>query len=84
MFICVNGLAPNYLCDQVNLISEVNNYNTRSANSLDVLVPAINRNILKKSFAYNGASIWNSLPDFIRRAEDVLHFKTMYRRFYFE
>ena len=84
MYKCVNGLAPNYLCDQVNLISEVNNYNTRSANSLDVLVPAINRNILKKSFAYNGASIWNSLPDFIRRAEDVLHFKTMYRRFYFE
>ena len=84
MFKCVNGLAPNYLCDQVNLMSDVNNYGTRSATSLDVLVPEVNRSIFKKSFAYNGACVWNSLPGFIRRADDVLHFKAMYKRFYFE
>ena len=84
MFKCVNGLAPNYLSDQVNLMSEVNNYNTRSSNSLDVLVPAVNREIFRKSFAFNGARIWNSLPDFIRRAGSVAQFKTFYKRFYFE
>ena len=33
MFKCVNGQAPNYLCDQINLLSDVNNYRTRSTNS---------------------------------------------------
>ena len=84
MFKCVNGIAPNYLNDQVNLVSDINNYNTRSSHSIDVLVPEVKRSIFKQSFAFNGACIWNSIPDFIRRADDILQFKTMYKRFYFE
>ena len=83
MYKCVNGLAPNYLCDQINLLSDINTYQTRSTNSLDVLMPAVNREIFKKSFAFNGALIWNSIPDFIRRSENVLQFKILYKRFYF-
>ena len=83
MFKCINGMAPNYLADQVTLISEVRTHNTRSSTTLEVLVPSVNRSVFKKSFAYNGATIWNSLPDFIRRADSLQCFKDSYKRFYF-
>ena len=84
MFKCVNGLAPNYLCDQFSLVSDVNLYNTRSTNTLDVIVPTVNNNVFKKSLAYNGARVWNALPDFVRRANNIPHFKNLYKNFYFE
>ena len=83
MYKCINGMAPDYLSDQVTLISEVNTYNTRSSSTLEVLVPTVNRSVFKKSFSYNGAIIWNSLPDFIRRADSLQSFKLLYKRFYF-
>ena len=83
MYKCIYGLAPHYLSDQVTRVSDVNIYNTRSTTTLNVLVPTVNRNVFKKSFAYNGAITWNAIPDFIRRAEDLPTFKVLYKRFYF-
>ena len=83
MFKCIHGIAPNYLSDQVTLLSEVSPYNTRRANSLDVIVPTVNKSIFKRSLSYNGAIIWNSIPDSIRNADDLQSFKLKYKRFYF-
>ena len=84
MFKCVHGLAPDYLCDQVTLVSEINLYATRSSRSLDVLVPTVNKSVFKKSFSYNGAVVWNSIPNVIRKSEDLPSFKMKYRQFYFK
>ena len=75
MYKAINGLAPHYICDQINLVSEVNTYATRSADTLDVMVPTVQRNVFKKSFEYNGAIVWNSIPDFMRRSNDLKCFK---------
>ena len=83
MYKCINQQAPTYLSDQVTLMSKINRYNTRSSNTLDVVVPAVSKAIFQKSFAFNGAIVWNSLPDFIRRADNINHFKILYKRFYF-
>ena len=81
----LNGLAPHYLCDQISLIADTyNRYSTRSTNTMDVVVPMVNRSVFKRSFIYNGALTWNALPDFIRRANSISHFKTLYKKFYFE
>ena len=83
MFKCMQGLAPNYLCDQINLISEINGYNTRSTSSYNVHVPFPRKEIYKRSFVYDGANIFNSLPDFLKRSTDVFEFKSRYKSFYF-
>ena len=83
MYKGINGLAPHYICDQITLLSQVNVYSTRSTDTLDVMVPTVKRNVFKKSFEYNGAVVWNSIPDFIRRSKDLISFKVQYRSHYF-
>ena len=75
MFKCIHGLAPDYLCDQVNLLSQIATRNTRSAHTLDVMVPEVKKEIFKKSFEYQGAVLWNSLPQYVRQSDDVGTFK---------
>ena len=84
MFKCINGLAPNYLCDQINLLSDVNIYETRSSSSRNVLVPFPRKEIFKRSFLYDGAKIFNSLPDVLKECSNVTDFKKRYKSFYFK
>ena len=67
MFKCVNGLAPNYLCDQINLLSDISGYNTRYAANYNLHVPFPSKEIFKRSFLYDGATIFNSLPDLLKQ-----------------
>ena len=83
MFKCIHGLAPDYLCDQVTLVSEIATRSTRSAHSLDVVIPKVNKEIFRKSFQYSGAVVSNNLPDNVRRADDLFTFKLQYRQCYF-
>ena len=83
MYKCINNLAPDYLCDEITRCSEVFNYLTRSANSLNVIVPRANKNCFKKSFSYNGAITWNGLANSKREAEDLITFKSKYKECYF-
>ena len=84
MYKAIHGLAPNYICDQVTLLSDVAYYDTRRACSLDVVVPKINKDIFRKSFAYYGAITWNKIPDHVRRSDDLFTFKERYKKLYFE
>ena len=83
MFKCVHGLCPAYMSDQVTFLNEVNVYNTRATNGLNVLVPHPEKDIFKRSFLYNGAILWNSLPEFLKESESVHDFKSKYKVHYF-
>ena len=83
MFKCIHGLAPNYLCDQVNLLREINFYNTRKTGEMKVEVPFPKNEIFKGSLQYDGAMVWNSLPEFLKKCHSITDFKDMYKRFYF-
>ena len=39
-----------------------------------------NTSILKKSLKYKGARMWNQLPNFIKQAENVKRFKSMWNK----
>jgi len=39
--------------------------------------------LLKKSFRYHGATIWNSLPAELKQAGNIEDFKYLYKQKYF-
>ena len=72
MFRCLHGLAPEYPYSKFTWRDPA--YNLRdSENKLNVPLPRTN--YYRKSFSYNGATLWNSLPCNIRNTECLRVFK---------
>ncbi|PFX20940.1 hypothetical protein AWC38_SpisGene14594 [Stylophora pistillata] len=72
MFRCLHGLAPRYLYSKFTWRDSA--YDLRdSENKLNVPLPRTN--YYRKSFSYNGATLWNSLPRDIRNTESLGLFK---------
>nr|XP_058947926.1 uncharacterized protein LOC131775812 [Pocillopora verrucosa] len=72
MFRCLHGLAPEYLSSKFTWRDSA--YDLRdSENKLNVPLPPTY--YYRKSFSYNGATLWNSLPCDIRNAESLGVFK---------
>ena len=42
-FKCIHGLAPHYLSDRIDMVFDVNGYNTRSTNNMDIYLPSIKK-----------------------------------------
>ncbi len=58
---CQNNLAPQYLVDHFNNISEIHNYNTRSSTRGDIKLANPSNNQLMRTFKYNGTNFWNTM-----------------------
>jgi len=82
MYKCVHGLAPNYLINSINLVSEVSERVTRSSASLKIYLPRPNTEKFKSSFNYAGGAIWNNLDSTVQEAPSVASFKSGYKRKY--
>ena len=70
----INGQAPVYLSSLFNRISAVTNRMLRNSN-LNLRPPRMKTKFGQNSFAYRGATIWNSLPDDCRTAHTFATFK---------
>jgi len=56
-------MAPLYLCDDLQHVSEVNRRRLRSSTSNAVVVPATRLvNVGDRAFPVAGSRLWNSLP----------------------
>ena len=74
MYKVLNGLAPNCLTDLFSSKKTITDYNLRgSSTSLQLPLPKTEN--LKKSFSYNGARLWNSLPKELRDCNSLSLFK---------
>ena len=82
MYKCINGLAPLRLCNEIEMYFDRHNFNTRNANSLNVIVPKPNHNYYKQTFRYAGAKIWNQLPTDLQNATSLNMFKSKYKQLY--
>lgn len=72
----VNDLSPQYIRDLINI--KVSQYNFRSEHQASL--PQVNSSRYGlKSFRYEAARIWNSLPNNIRTAESFCQFKRLIR-----
>ena len=76
----INGMAPQYLASKFTPVGQESNYTTRRAKSSELKLPKPHLEVYRRSFAYQGASLWNSLDPKVRLAATVQGFKTGYLR----
>ena len=74
MFKTLNNMGPNCLKELFTFKKEILNRSLRNSSST-IRLPKPNTNNMKKSFMYDGASIWNSLPKNIRESNSLSSFK---------
>ena len=75
VFKCLHNVTPQYLSSKMNYIKDLQPYNTRNANSMNLLVPHPNTEIFKRSFAYSGPTLWNKLPHHLKNINNLTTFK---------
>ena len=75
MFKILNGLAPNYLADFINLTSDIHNINTRRRNNSIWISKKITSKIHRKSFYFFIANLYNSIPENIKQSKTLNSFK---------
>ena len=77
----INGKAPNYLSESINLTRNQHNINTRSS-TLSLQVPYV-KSFGKTSFQYTGIQAWNELNCDVQGAISKSSFKYLVKKFLF-
>ena len=62
-----------------HVYSETHDANTRKAISNDLAIPRARTNYYSRSFAVQGAKVWNGLSSSIRSSENINIFKRRYK-----
>jgi exonuclease III len=78
MFKLFNGTAPDYLLNKFPLVSHIHERNLRSTSHSQLYSPKPNTEVFRRSFSYSGSLIWNNLPTYVRNANSLIHFKSLY------
>ena len=76
----VNGIAPNRVCEHINLIANVQTICTRAGTTNKLVVPNYRLNVCQKSFRYRGPIVWNLVDNDIITARNVNCFKAVLQR----
>ena len=80
MFKCIRGIAPPRLSNEIEMYFDRHGFNTRNANSLNVVLPQPNLTLFKQSFRYAGAVTWNKLSNDEQNANSIDIFKHLYKK----
>ena len=73
MFKIFTGEAASYLTDEFSKVGARNPYNIRNS-ELNINLPLAKTDLMKRSFAYAGPKLWNSLPNSRKSANFALSF----------
>ena len=77
MFKAIHGETPSYISDRIVMNFDVNGYDTRQNNTMNVYLPQIHKELFRNSFQYSGGVLWNTLPENIKQAPDLNCFKAL-------
>jgi len=80
MYKCIHGNAPERLCNEIEMYFDRHGFNTRNADSLNVVVPKPQIELFKQSFKYSGANTWNDLSFEQQNLPSLNLFKIHYKR----
>ena len=80
MYKSLHNLAPTYLSTKFTYTSDIHQVNLRSLTDSTLYVPKPNLEIYRKTFAFSGSKIWNTLPESVRGAPSLEAFKKRYLR----
>ena len=75
----LNGLAPYYLRSEFTYRSNVSSYSLRDTKD-NLTIPLPHTNLMKNSFSYSGAVLWNSLPIELQQADSLDAFRAGYKQ----
>ncbi len=79
---CLNNLAPQYMCNMFNYVT--NNHNTRQSARKDLEVPPGTHKVLfENSFRYNAVNEWNNIKPYICNCVSLNSFKLSYIKNHF-
>ena len=76
MFKFHNQLLPQVFCSYFSPITQIHNYNTRSAMNQFYYIPRVRTNYGKFKMRFQGSKVWNSIDDSIKSA-NFRQFKKM-------
>ena len=62
----INDICPKYSQNYFKFTNEIYSKNLRSAEKFNLYNPNPNVEIFRKTFAYSGTDIWNSLPNDVK------------------
>ena len=79
---CLNGLAPNVLCDAFTYSGDVHNYSTKGSNRRILYASQHNLECFRRSFIYVGPNVWNDIPDSIRNVNTMQRFKKRMKEYF--
>ena len=82
MYKTVCGDAPDYLKNDFVIASEIHSRLLRSSSNFHLYTPRPNTELFRNSFIFSGTSISNSIPECIKTASSVKHFKSLYLRWF--
>ena len=74
MYKTLNGIGPESLTNLFTYKNEITNYRLRSISS-GLCLPQPRTNSMKNSFMYDGAKLWNSIPNEIRESKSLSCFQ---------
>ena len=75
MYKLLNNMGPQSLTNLFTYKDEVTSYNLRNISS-SLCLPHPNTNNMKRSFMYDGAFLWNSIPRDIKESKSLSSFRT--------
>ena len=81
MFKCVNGIAPDYLCNEFYKITDVHDRVTRQSSDNDLYLSTVKTSYMQRSLRYYGANLWNRIPMNIRETDSTITIKKLYNNF---
>ena len=81
VFKCIQGNVPLCLENTFTMASSIHNYSLRDRH--DLVLPHPYKETFKRSFAYDGAQIWNQLPHNVKKSETIVQFKENYKNHYY-
>ena len=80
MYKSLHNLAPPYLGNKFTYTHDIHNLDLRSVRNQTLYVPRPNLELYRKSIAYSGPKIWNTLPESVRNAPNLGLVKQEYMR----
>ena len=80
MYKSLNNLAPNYISNIFTYTSSIHQVNLRSLTDSTLYVSKPNLEIYRKTLAYSGPKIWNTIPESVRTSPSLGVFKQRFLR----
>ena len=70
-------MSPAYLSDTFMYVDEYQPYRTRTADTLNLVLPRTNTSLCQNSFFFTGVKMWNSLPIHVKQGSNLHMFKNL-------